>query len=186
MNGGMVHEIASLGVERSQLSNGNAHARVGGESIPYEPRELASMITTLRGFAPQTYLAIEGTSRGGWSYISKACAIPHVQVIDKTQSLLETKKALRDKEIKPFDLISIDPRSLLLSADEIWKYIQGGKESVTEFGKGAPTDYGPKKWKPGTLVIFNMSSPEGRELYFKVRTLDNRMHQSTFAGMVKL
>ena len=181
---GMVQEIADLGVERIELAKSAGNAQIGGANIPYEPKELASMVTLLRGYAPKRYLAIEGMSEGGWRFIGSAVAIPYVKPIGPKEP--DIRKALRDKQMQPFDLISIDARGLSLSAEEIWKYIQGGKEVMVEFGKGAPTDYGPKKFKPGSIVIFNLSDPATKALYFQVRSMDNKLHQSKYAGMVKL
>lgn len=182
---GMVHEIATLGLERQELATSTAQALIGGARIPFEPKELAGIVTTLRGYAPKRYLAIEGESEGGWRYIGQAVAIPFVSPISPREPVVEIKKALR-KPQEPYDLISIDARGLPLSAEDIWKYIQGGKETLFGFGKGAPTDYGPKKCKPGTLVIFNLADKATKDLYFQTRTMDNKLHQSKYAGMVKL
>jgi hypothetical protein len=181
MNGGMVQEIAASGLERDELAKAFGGALIGGQRIPYEPKELAGIITLLRAYNPQRYLAIEGMTDGGWKYIGKACAIPHVQPVGKE----DTRKQLRDKDIKPFDLVSIDPRGLPVTASEVWKYLQGGKEQRHEFGRGAPVDYGPAKIKAGTILIFNLTDPETKALYFDKRTLDNKLHQSTFAGMIR-
>lgn len=182
MNGGMVQEIAGAGLERADLAKTFGHALIGGARIPYEPKELAGIITTLRGFNPQRYLAIEGTTDGGWKYIGQACAIPHVRPIDAQ----DTRKQLRDKDLGgPFDLVSIDARGLSLTAEDIWKYLEGGKQAVAAFGRGAPTDYGPRKLRAGTLVLFNLADPAVKDLYFAKRTMDNKMHQSTYAGMIR-
>lgn len=181
MNGGMVQDIAMAGLERGDLAKAFGQALIGGRRIPYEPKELAGMITLIRLHSPQRYLAIEGETDGGWKYIGEACAIPYVKPVGAE----ETRKQLRDKEIGAFDLISIDPRGLPISAAEVWKYLEGGKEQRHEFGRGAPVDYGPKKLKAGTLIIFNLTDPAAKDLYFQKRTLDNKMHQSTYAGMIK-
>lgn len=181
---GMNQEIADLGLEREELGRAFGQALIGGERIPYEPKQLSGIVTILRGYAPQRYLAIEGTSEGGWRYIGQAVSIPHVSPISPNEPVTEIKKTLRTK-CEPYDLISIDARGLPLSAGEIWKYIEGGKETVTAFGKGAATDYGPKKVKPGTIIIFNLADEATKELYFQLRTMDNKLHQSTFAGMIK-
>lgn len=184
---GMNQEIASLGLERAELCHAVAESRVGGERIPYEPKELAGIVTTLRGYAPKRYLAIEGVSLGGADYITRSVGIPVMVAISPNDPMTDIKKALRDKDKEAYDLISIDARGLPLTAAEVWKYILGGKgEYAKEFGRGAPIDHGPKKWRPGTLVIFNLADPGTKDLYFSVRTMDNKMHQSKFAGMVKL
>lgn len=181
MNGGMVQEIAGMGLERDELARTFGSALIGGQRIPYEPKELAGIITTIRPYNPQRYLAIEGETAGGWKYIGQACAIPHVKPVTGE----DTRKQLRDKDIGAFDLISIDARGLPIDAQEVWKYLQGGKEQMREFGRGAPVDYGPKKLKAGTLIIFNLADPATKDLYFQVRTLDNKLHQSTYAGMIR-
>lgn len=181
----MNQEIADLGLEREELGRAFGQALIGGERIPYEPKQLSGIVTILRGYAPQRYLAIEGMSEGGWRYIGQAVGIPHVSLISPNEPVAEIKKTLRAKG-EPYDLISIDARGLPLSAGEIWKYIEGGKETVTAFGKGAATDYGPRKIKPGTLVLFNLADLATKDLYFQLRTMDNKLHQSLFAGMIKI
>jgi len=148
--------------------------------IPYEPKELAGIITLLRAHRPQRYLAIEGQTSGGWKYIGQACAIPHVRPIDG----IDTRKQLREKDL-PYDLISLDLRGMGITWDDAWKFLLGGKEQVREFGRGAPLDYGSRKVRPGTLIIFNLATDDARAAYLKARTMDNKMHQSTFAGMIK-
>lgn len=181
---GIIQDIAALGIERAELGRSIMGAQVGGEAIPYEPKELAGIITMLRGYAPKRYLAIEGVSMGGWRYIQQAVNIPEAVPILPSQAVQPFCKDLRALE-GVFDLISIDARGLPISADEVWKFILGGKEKQEGFGKGAPRDYGTAKWRPGTLVIFNLSGADTKDLYFKLRTFDNRMHQSLYAGMIK-
>jgi hypothetical protein len=185
MNIGVIQDIASKGIEREELGRAIAGAMVGGEAIPYEPKELASIITLLRGYTPKKYLAIEGVSTGGWRYIKKALDIHEAVPILPSQAMQPFCKDLR-AVAGPFDLISIDARGLPISAEEIWKFVLGGKEKQEGFGKGAPRDYGLAKWKPGTLVIFNLSEAATKDLYFKLRTFDNKMHQSLYTGMIKL
>jgi len=182
---GVIQDIAARGIEREELGRAIAGSLVGGEAIPYEPKELAGIITLLRGYAPKKYLAIEGISTGGWRYIKQAVGISEAYPILPSQAVQPFCKDLR-AIAGPFDLISIDARGLPISADEIWKFVLGGKEKQEGFGKGAPRDYGLAKWKPGTLVIFNLSGADTKDLYFRLRTFDNKMHQSQFAGMVKL
>lgn len=177
---GMVHEIAAMGVESDELAKAFGQAHIGGARIPYEPKELAGMVTLIRPHNPQRYLAIEGKSDGGWKYIGQACAIPHVKPVDGS----DTRKQLREKDL-PYDLVSIDPRGLPIDAETVWKYLLGGKEQLREFGRGAPTDFGSPKLRPGTLIIFNCIDPAAKDLYFKVRTMDNKRHQSSFAGMIQ-
>ena len=184
---GMVNAIAQLGLERDELGRTYGTANIGGYNIPYEPKELAGMITMLRSFAPKRYLAIEGASHGGAEYIALSVDIPSLATTSPKDSEADTRRMLKGtKDGGTYDLISIDPRGLPLSANEIWRYVTGWKDPVSAFGKGAARDYGQKKTKPGTIVIFNLADAETKELYFKVRTLDNKLHQSTYAGMVRL
>lgn len=183
----MVQQISSLGVERQELATSAVRANVGGQMIPYEPKELAGIVTLLRGYAPNRYLAIEGVSMGGVNFIAQAVPVPVVVSVGAQDAEKDIRRMLRSAtNAQPYDLISIDARGLALSAGEIWKYIQGGKETMVEFGKGAPTDYGPRKWHKGTLVIFNLADVATKDLYFQVRSMDNKLHQSKYAGMVKL
>lgn len=181
---GLIQEIAEAGVERDELARSFGNAKVGGEAIPYEPKELAGMITTIRSHGPKRYLAIEGVSTGGWRFIKRAAEIPDVTPILPSQAIGPFCKDLRQAQ-EPYDLISLDTRKLPISAEEVWKFLLGGKEKVAEFAKGAPKDYGSSKLKPGTLIIFNFADPACKDLYFKVRALDNKMHQSLYAGMIK-
>jgi len=180
---GMYQEIADAGLERDELGRSFGQALIGGERIPYEPKELGGMITMIRPYNPKRYLAIEAFN-GGWKYIKKTVGIGHVTDIQMTVKLDEFKKIMRDKDLQPFDLVSIDTRGFQMSVDEIWKYILGGRDPQI-YGKGAPTDYGPRKVHPGSLIIFNLSSVPVKELYFRVRSMDNKMHQSKYAGMIK-
>lgn len=185
MTVGIIQDIAAQGIERHELCRSIAGALVGGERIPYEPKELAGIITLLHGYKPKRYLAIEGASTGGWRYIKQAVGIPDVTPILPSQAMQPFCKDLR-AVAGPFDLISIDSRNLPISAADIWRFIEGGKEKQEGFGKGAPRDYGQPKAKPGTIVIFNLASEGTKDLYFKLRTFDNKMHQSLYAGMIKL
>ncbi len=182
---GLIQDIAGRGVERDELARSFGNAQVGGERIPYEPKELASMVTILRGYQPKRYLPVEGVSTGGWRYIKEAVGIPEVDPVLPSQTLPAFCKDLRQPIKAAYDLISIDARGLPITAEQVWKFILGGKETVSEFGKGAPRDYGPAKIKSGTMVIFNLADPDTKDLYFKVRTLDNKLHQSLYAGMIK-
>lgn len=182
--GGMVQEIAELGLEREELGRSFGNAQIGGEAIPYEPRELAGIITTVRAHNVRRYLAIEGASTGGWRYIKRAAEIPDVTAILPSQAIGPFCKDLR-QSAAPYDLVSLDTRNLPVTADELWKFILGGKESQAGFGKGAPRDYGSAKIRAGSLVIFNFGDPVCKDLYFRVRTMDNKMHQSKYAGMIK-
>lgn len=186
LNLGMNQQIADLGLERPELCRSYGSAQVGGQLIPYEPKELAGMITLMRGYAPKSYLAIEGVSMGGARFIQQATGIDGMITMNGKQSAQDMRKDLRSKDWKPFDLISMDSRDLPLPVDELWKYIQGGKDEQKGFGTGAPKDYGPAKCRAGTIVIFNFADKACKDLYFKVRTMDNRLHQSLYAGMVKL
>jgi len=180
---GMYQEIAELGLEREELGRSFGRALIGGEQIPYEPKELGGIITTLRPYAPKRYLAIEAFN-GGWRYIAKSVSIPDVTDISPMVKGEDFKKMMKDKDLKPFDLVSIDPRGFGMDVEEIWKYILGGRETQV-FGKGAPPDYGPRKVKVGSLIIFNLTSAGTKDLYFKVRSMDNKLHQSRYAGMIK-
>jgi len=184
LQGGMVQEIAALGLERDELGRTFGGARIGGENIPYEPRELGGIITTIRQHNVRRYLAVEGVSSGGWRYIKQACEIPDVTSILPSQATQPFCKDLRTLT-DAFGLVSLDTRNLPISAEDVWKFIIGGKETQAGFGKGAPRDYGTPKLKPGSLVIFNFADPACKDLYFKVRTMDNKAHQSAFAGMIK-
>ena len=182
---GLIQDIADNGIERDELGRSIAGARVGGERIPYEPKELAGIITLLRGYMPKRYLPIEGVSTGGWRYIKQAVNIEDVVPILPSQAIQPYCKDLR-AVAGPFDLISIDARNLPITAADVWRFIEGGKEKQEGFGKGAPRDYGQPKSKPGTIVIFNLADPGTKDLYFKLRTLDNKLHQSMYAGMIKI
>jgi hypothetical protein len=116
---GMIQEIADLGLEREDLSKAlGASAHIGGARIPYEPKELAGLVTTIRNHSPQRYLAIEGMSDGGWKYISQAAAIPYVTPVNPRDGEKEIRRMLRQSEkALPYDLISIDPRGLPLTAE---------------------------------------------------------------------
>ena len=181
---GLYQEIAALGIERIELGANFGTAKVGGDRIPYEPKELGGIITTLRSYNPVRYLAIEGVSEGGSKYIAQAVPIPQVNSIGPREPLADIKKALR-ADAEPYDVISIDSRDMPLPASEIWKYMIGGKEPSKGFAKGAPIDYGPCKLKPGSKVIFNFADPACKDLYFQVRSMDNKLHQSKWAGMIK-
>lgn len=185
MSIGLIQDIAGQGIERDELGRSIGGALVGGERIPYEPKELAGIITLLRGYMPKRYLVIEGVSTGGWRYIKQAVNIEEVVPVLPSQALPAFCKDLR-AIAGPFDLISIDGRGLPIDAAVIWKFILGGKEAQEGFGKGAPRDYGQPKAKPGTLVIFNLADPGTKDLYFKLRTLDNKLHQSMYAGMIRI
>lgn len=180
---GMNQEIADLGIECALLTKTFGQARIGGKMISYEPKALAGMVTTIRTRLPKTYLAID-LHKGASQYISKEANIEKTLSIDADIKADDLKKILKDKDLMPFDLISLDLRSVPVSSEEVWRYITGFKEPHL-FGKGKPTDYGNPLVKSGTIIIFNFLNEDVKNLYFKNRTMDNKLHQSEYAGMIK-
>lgn len=180
---GLYQEIADLGIERAELARMFGQAKIGGEMISFEPKELGSMVTTIRAYGPKRYLSVDAFG-GAARFIKRSASIPEMVEIKPEMKLDEIKKMMRNKDLEPFDLVSLDVRGFSIPVDELWKYLLGGKETAV-FGKGAPVDYGNAKLKSGTLIIFNFSSEAIKHLYFKERTLDNKVHQSQFAGMIK-
>jgi hypothetical protein len=180
---GMNQEIADLGIESYDLTKTFGQARIGGAMISYEPKALASMVTTIRTRSPKRYLSID-LHKGAMDYIVNAANIDEVKIINHDIKAEDFRKLLRDKDLIPFDLISLDLRNFPLSVEEVWRYIIGFKEPHL-FGKGKPTDYGNSLVKSGTIIIFNFLNEDVKNLYFKNRTLDNRLHQSEYAGMIK-
>lgn len=182
MSMGLIETIALAGVERPELATTNPRIQVGGARIPYTPRDLASIIVLLRAREPKSYLALEGASAGGFGFITQSLNIPLTVASRPDENLKPFFKGIK----QGFDLISIDARGLTMDADTLWKYIVGGKEPwVKEFGKGAPTDFGIHKIKPGASIIVHFADPACKALWFKIRTRYNKTYQSDFVGMVK-
>lgn len=203
---GLIDQVIQLGMERPELIKDHPHAMVGGARIPYPPRDLASMVTILKGRNVRSYLAVEAFTQGGVSFLEEHLHVPRIYRIDGFDGYprLEAGVIGEDMEQKPLkkdpeknlrkilrtlpeamDLISIDGRGLPLDAETIWRYMEGGRDDYArEFGKGAPPDYGLAKVKPGTTILVNLADAGAKALWFKLRTRHSLSYQSPFVGMV--
>jgi hypothetical protein len=180
---GLIEQVLGLGLERKELIKDHPKALVGGHRIPYPPRDMASLVTILKGRNVQTYLALEATTPGGIDFLEAHLHIPTIIRLEEKETDKSMRKLLRTMNT-PVDLISIDGRGLPLDADTIWKYIQGGRDEYTrEFGKGAPVDYGIPKLRPGGCVLVNLADPGSREVWYKIRSRHSQCYQSPFVGM---
>lgn len=179
---GLIEQVIELGLERKELLKDHPKGHVGGARIPYPPKDMASLVSILTPRAVQSYLAIEIETDGAVRFLESHLHIPKVVRLEegKLAGLAKMLRLIRE----PFDLISIDARGLPLDAMTIWRYIQGGREEyASEFGKGAPTDYGIRKLKPGGSVIVNKADPASLEVWYRVRAQFSQSYQSPFVGM---
>ena len=180
---GLIEQVVHLGLEREELRKDHPGALIGGERIPYPPKDMASLVSILQGRHVNTYLALEASTDGAVRFLEAHLHIPEVTRIEKADGK-EIKKVLRGIT-QPVDLISLDGRGLAMNAETLWRYIQGGRDSYTnEFGKGAPTDYGVPKLKPGGSLIVNLTDAAARDVWFKARSRYSLAYQSPFVGMV--
>jgi hypothetical protein len=181
---GLIEQVLGLGLERKELIKDYPKAMIGGERIPYPPKDMASLVTILKGHNVQSYLALEVTTDGGAKFLEAHLHIPKVLRLEEKETEISLRKMLRTMAA-PVDLVSIDGRGLPLDPETIWKYIQGGRdEYAREFGKGAPIDYGIAKLKPGACVIVNLADPASREIWYKIRARYSQSYQSPFVGMI--
>lgn len=181
---GLIEQVLGLGLERKELIKDHPKATIGGARIPYPPKDMASLITILKGRSVKSYLALETTTDGGINFLAAHLHIPNVVRIEaKASSEKELRKMLRTTP-ETFDLISIDARGLALDAETLWRYVQGGRDDYTrEFGKGAPIDYGTRLIRPGGSVIVNLADDAARTLWYRIRSLNSQSYQSPFVGM---
>ena len=179
---GLIERIIEMGSERPELVKAYQGAPVGGQRVTIAPKDLASIITLLRPRRPNSCLAIEGESMAAARFLAGELGVSLAVVNDETER--DLRKTLRGLP-KPFDLVTIDPRGLPLSADEIWRYLEGGKEErKAEFGAGAPKDYGIHKLAPGACVVVNRSGEAGAALWFRLRARYGKLFQGQFVGVV--
>ncbi len=181
---GLIEQVLGLGLERKELIKDHPKAMIGGARIPYPPKDMASLVTILKGRNVKDYLALEATTEGGIQFLEAHLHIPNVVRIEaKASSEKDLRKTLRAMPAT-FDLISIDTRGMPLDAETLWQYIQGGRQDYTrEFGKGAPVDYGNRKIRPGGSIIVNLADEAARSLWYKIRSLNSQSYQSPFVGM---
>ena len=181
MSRGLIEQALNLGLEREEISKDHPRALIGGERIPYPPKDLASLTSILSRREIKSMLALEGTTDGAVKFLESHLQIPKVIRVPMDRS--ELKKTLRNMAA-PVDLITLDGRGLPLDADTIWKYIEGGKSPYAkEWAKGAPVDYGIPKLKPGTFIVINLADPACKALWFAVRSRHMLAFQSPFVGM---
>lgn len=184
--GGLIERISAAGLEREELKKEAPRALVGGARIPYRPADLASIITLLTQRNPTNYLALEVQARGGLEFIGATVGGLYLHtIIQNNSSEKELRSHLR-KLKETFDVITIDGRGLVLDAETLWKYIEGGKPNpVREFAKGAPVDYGAPKMRPGCIIVLNLVDAGTKALYFRLRARYNPMFASPFVGVVR-
>lgn len=181
---GLIEQVLKLGCERKELLKDHPKALIGGANIPYPPKDMASLVTILKGRSVQTFLALEVQTAGAVQFLEAHLHIPRVMGLEEPVTEKGLRKMLRTLS-EPVDLLSLDGRGLPLDAETIWKYIQGGRDEYTrEFGKGAPIDYGIPKVKKGGAIIVNLADPGARAIWYKIRARHSQTFQSAFVGMV--
>jgi hypothetical protein len=156
-------------------------AQIGGQKIPYPPKDLAGMVTLLRHRKHTSYLALEPVTQGGAGFISQVLPSPITSPDNYREK--DLRKFLRKLDA-PLDIISIDMRGLPFDHEELWRYMLGGRDPKREFGAGAAIDYGIKKVAAGSSIIINLSSEEGKQLWYKLRPLFHPLFISHFAVML--
>lgn len=181
---GLIEQILKLGAERPELVKDHHGAPVGGARVPFPPKDMASVVSVLKGISIKHYLALEVETQGAVDVLS---ANLHPEKILRVTDL-EEKQLRRLLRLTPaVDLISLDGRGLPLDAETVWRYIEGGKDAPKPtFGQGAPTDYGAPLLRPGGALVVNLADPGAREVWFKARVRHNKMFQSPFVGVVRV
>jgi len=184
---GLINQIAAAGIESKELAVNAPQALIGGARIPYQPKDLASIITILRTYQAKTYLALEAQGRGGFEFMAASIGgLVLKTIIAENDSAHSLRTYLRNLDDK-FDAVTVDGRGVKLAPDQLWKYLQGGKgEPTRKFGAGAPTQYGSCKLKPHSIIILNLLDPETKELFFQLRARHQPVFSSPFVGVVRL
>jgi hypothetical protein len=179
---GLIEQVLQLGLERKELLKDHPKAMIGGANIPYPPKDMASLVTILKGRTVKSYLALEAQTDGAVKFLEAHLQIPRVIRAETTEKAL--RKSLRSMA-EPVDLISIDGRGLPIDPATALRYIQGGRnDNPREFGVGTPTDYGISKIRPGGSIIVNLADPAALEVWHQIRSRYARSYQSPFVGMV--
>lgn len=182
---GLIEQVLSLGLERSELCKDHPGAEVGGWKIPFPPKDMASIVTILKGSRVNTCLVLGDKSAGAVRFLEAHLHIPEIIRPDKTDAkgLRKLLRTLTD----PVDLIVLDGRDLPLDADTLWRYIEGGREDYPrEFGKGAPLDYGVPKLRMGASIVVNLADPGCRQIWYRVRARHHQSYQSPFVGVARV
>lgn len=180
---GLIEQVLKLGLERDELRKDHPGALVGGHRIPFPPKDMAAVVSTMKGLSIRRYLALEGETEGGVHFL-EAHLHPEEVLRVKDQSGKELRKMLRTMT-EPVDLITLDGRGLPLDADTLWRYILGGREEYAkEFGKGAPVDFGIPKLRPGGALVLNLADAGTREVWYRARAKFIPRYQSAFVGVV--
>lgn len=184
---GLIDRIGEAGLEHSGLAKDAPRARIGGARIPYRPQDLAAIITLLNQRNPVNYLALEVEAKGGLEFIGQNMGGLYLHtIIEHNKDEKTLRQHLRKLDAK-FDVITIDGRGLSLPAQALWKYLEGGKEAQPrEFGKGAPSDFGPPKMKPGCVLVLNLADSDTKTLYYTLRQRYTPMYSSQFVGVVHI
>lgn len=190
---GMIEEAIRAGIEspellkqyRPMVSQFKQQGIPMDANIQYHPKDIAAVITLIKQCAVQSYLAIDSSQTGGHKFIEKYGRITELKHLDDPGEKTREKNFFR-QIIKPYDLISIDTREMKLTPQEVWNWIEGGKEEKEGFGKGAPTNFGIKKINPKGLVLINFTKADDKKLYFKLRQRYNKAYQSKYCGLIKL
>lgn len=183
LGGGLVERIGRLGLERAELAKEAPRALIGGAKIPYRPQDLAAVITLLSPRNPKAILSLEVETQGGAGFLQECLKAEVDGVVESNKNAGTLRTHLRALKTK-YDAVVIDGRGLALSADIVWKYLLGGKDTTREFGKGAPADYGPCKMAPGCVIVLNFADAGTKTLYFALRSRYSPMFSSPFLGVV--
>lgn len=188
---GLIERIADLGLERDELARnpnggGIGVAPVGGARVPYSPWDLAAVISIIRGLPAKLGLSLEGISTAGSAFLRQEVGMQSLTTIPAETPEKDLRRILRTMAGQ-FDFVAMDARGLSLPAEEIWKYLEGGKEArPAAFGAGMPRDYGQRNIKAGTFALFNLVDPGTKAVYHRLRSLHGHAYQSIHTGLVRL
>lgn len=182
---GLIEQVLQLGLERAELRKDHPGALIGGARIPFPPKDMAGVISVIRGIEVKRYLALEAFTDGAVTFLS---AHLHPEIVIRAATLEEKalRKMLRTMR-DPVDLISLDGRDLVIDPETVWRYIQGGRDQYKPaFGQGAPTDYGLPKLRPGGYLIVNLAHAGAREVWCQARSRHQQVYQSPFVGVARV
>lgn len=190
---GLIEEAVRWGLESPQLRKQYLpyYMQFKQQNLPmdakiqYHPKDIAAVVTLIKGAGVQSYLALDSADTGGHKFLQDKCKIPTVRRINAGVDV-KSEKAEFKKLKEVYDFISIDSREYQIPTEIIWKYIMGGVESKSGFGQGAPTNYGDRKISPKGWVLVNFAKPEDKQFYFELRQLYNKAYQSQYCGLIKL
>jgi hypothetical protein len=125
-------------------------------------------------------LALEASSDGGVKFISEELGIEPTLIDPGSDADSMSMKRFLRGLTDQYDLISIDERGLPLTPNEMWRFLEGGKDRQPN---GPPKDYGICNLAQNAVVIVNCAGGQNSlDLWYRLRNHHGPIFQGAFVG----